>query len=242
MRKYCFSVDGISVSIFTDSGRSIAKDEILPLISDGDIAAALSDGRGCDFCVECFDKSNTGPREPSLVLTALSYLFSRVLGYPRMTVDVLLDERKYEIELDDASVRNFSENIGKCKILYTKTANFNDGVEVEARIVNDKNTFAVVLCEDSEVFDEGRLSLLFVTLGRASISSAIAVSYRDCLYIRSVGDALLCEAIRVGVGVIDALGAALADGDYTAVVNARQYSFSIVGKEIVFHSEIKYIL
>lgn len=240
MKKYCFSVDGISVAVFTDCG-GISRDEILSSLNGGEIAAVLSDGRECDFSLECFDKNENEPREPAPVLAALSYLFLQVRGYPSMTMDISCGTRKYEIELGKNEAYNLSVNIGKCKILYTKTVKFNDEIEIGVNVVNSENPVAAVICEDAEVFDAERLELILESLRHSGIGAAIAVSYDGILRIRSSGDIPFYEAVRAAVCLLRCNGAKLPWDISCALVNARRHKFSLSQGEIIFHPEIKYI-
>lgn len=241
MKKYTFSVDGASVSVFTAEGGEIVREKILCGLREGELAALISLDRECDFQVECFDKNNNTPREPHLPLAALSCFFERVRSYPKMTLDISCGGKKYEIKTNENDGYKFSVNSGKCKTLCSKTVKFSDGIEIRADIVSSDKLYAVTVCEDSELFDTGRLLLLFESLKASGVSSAVVLSFGDELRIKSVGEMPFYEAIRIAADVLGSMGITLPEGEHDALVSGRRHRFSVAQRQLIFSPEIQYI-
>ena len=241
MKKYCFSVDGVPVALFADIVGEADCAQILSAHSEGEIAASITFDREYDFRIECFDKNNTTPREPHLIKVALSHFFERVRTYPDMTLDAICQGKKYEIEICSHKEHKFSINSRKCKKICTKTVQFNDKTELEVDIVEGDILCYVAVVNDAELFDTGRLTLLFHKLLSSGISSAMVISYKDNPVIKTVGDVIFYEAIGIATDILASDGVKLPEGECEAVVNGNSHRFFRDGRRLTFYPKVNYI-
>ena len=241
MEKYSFSVDGIPVAVYP----ALALTEFADLTAlksfydDGAILLLPEDK--ADYRIEFINGSNIGPREPHVYIAALSYLFSRVWGYPDMSLDILVQGNRYEIELDRNKRYSFTVNDGKCKILCAKTVEFFDGIAVNVNIVDSCGVYGTVICEDADLFDDERITLLFERLGECGAKAVLVISRSDTLKLKSFGSLPYYEAIRVALHALGGGGKALLYGRHTALVNGHIHDFTRDPGSLILHPEIKYI-
>ena len=240
MRKYRFSVDEETVSVYPCEDTDTLREYALGDIGEGEIAVLVFPVQDADFGALSFDKNNYRPREPQLTLAALSWFFRNVRGYPKMNIDVRINGVMHELNLDDSSFK-YSDNIGKCKILCTKTVKFADEIELNIKIVRSENTFATVVCHDAETFDEGRLRLLLSKLFDDDVDAAIAVSMTDRLTARCVGKFSFSDALSVSIAALIAEGIKCKDGAFPCELNRRKVFLICNGVNVTYHPEIKYL-
>ena len=240
MRKYQLSVDGDLISVYSCEDAEILREWVLGDIGEGEIAVLLYPVDDADFGALFFDENNVEPREPQLVLVALSWFFRNVRGYPRMNIDVRINGVMHELNLDYSRLK-YSDNIGKCKILCTKTVKFADGIELDIEIMRRANTFATVVCHDAETFDDERLRLVLSQLSNDGVDAAIAVSMTDRLTARCVGKFSFFDALSVSISALIAEGIKCKDGAFPCELNRRKVLLICNGGNITYHPEIKYL-
>ena len=240
MRKYQLSVDGDLISVYSCEDAKILREWVLGDMGEGEIAVLLYPVDDADFGALSFDKNNVEPREPQLVLVALSWFFRNVRGYPKMSIDVRINGTMHELNLDNDGLK-YSDNIGKCKIICTKTVKFADEIELSASIVRCANTFATVVCHDAETFDEVRLRLVLSQLSDDGVDAAIAVSMTDKIAVRCVGKFSFPDALSVSVAALIAEGIKCKDGAFLCELNQRKVFLIYKGGNITYHPEIKYL-
>ena len=240
MRKYQLSVDGDLISVYSCEDAEILREWVLGNIGEGEIAVLLYPVDNADFGALSFDENNVEPREPQLVLVALSCFFRNVRGYPKMRIDLRINGAMHELNLDDGRIK-CSDNIGKCKILCTKTVKFADEIELDIGIIHRANTFATVVCHDAETFDEGRLRLLLSKLSDDGVDAAIAVSMTDRLTARCVGKFSFFDALSVSIAALIAEGIKCKDGAFPCELNRRKVFLICNGVNVTHHPEIKYL-
>jgi hypothetical protein len=157
-----------------------------------------------------------------------------------MRIDVRINGAMHELDLDDGRIK-CSDNIEKCKILYTKTVKFADEIELSVRIVRGANTFATVVCHDAETFDDGRLRLVLSQLSDDGVDAAIAVSMTDKIAVRCIGKSSFSDALSVSVAALIAEGIKCKDGAFLCELNRRKVLLICNGGNITYHPEIKYL-
>lgn len=240
MRKYRFSVDEETVSVYPCEDTDTLREYALGDIGEGEIAVLVFPVQDADFGALSFDKNNYRPREPQLTLAALSCFFKEVRGYPRMSIDVKLDGKFYELALDEEE-RKCSVKVGKCKILCTKTVNFADGIDIAVRIVQGEKTLGVVACKDSDTFDDGRLRLLLSRLSSDGIEAVLAVSMSGDVSAKSVGTISFSDAIKASALVLTAEGIMGECDSYFFRLNGQRRFLSYNDGDICYRTEIKYL-
>ena len=240
MRKYQLSVDGDLISVYSCEDAKILREWVLGDMGEGEIAVLLYPVDDADFGALSFDKNNAEPRESQLVSVALSWFFRNVRGYPKMNIDVRINGAMRELNLDNGGC-GCSVNVGKCKIICTKTAKFADGIELDAKIIRSENIFATVVCHDAETFDEGRLRLLLSKLSDDGVDAGIAVSMTDKLTVRCVGEFTFSDALSVSIAALIAEGIKCKDGAFLCELNQRKVFLICNGGNISYHPEIKYL-
>ena len=240
MRKYQLSVDGDLISVYSCEDAKILREWVPLDMGEGEIAVLLYPVDDADFGALSFDKNNAEPREPQLVVVALSWFFRNVRGYPKMNIDVRINGVMHELNLDYSRLK-YSDNIGKCKILCTKTVKFADEIELNIKIVRSENTFATVVCHDAETFNEGRLRLLLSKLFDDGVDAAIAVSMTDRLTARCVGKFSFSDALSVSIAALIAEGIKCKDGAFPCELNRRKVFLICNGGNVTHHPEIKYL-
>ena len=240
MEKYRFTVDGTAVNIYpvgTDfDGICAIADEL----TEGELAVVLRPDVGADIRAECFDKNRNEPQEPHLALAALFCFFKCVRSYPKMTLSVLMNEKTEEIDLS-ANDGFLAGNSGKCKILCAKTVKFSDEIEINAIVAERRKRCATAICEDAELFDEGRLRLLISHLSDEGVSAAMALSFSDVLRVRSLADASVSDLLLIAVKVITSSGKRLTDEKYSVDIDGKRRVFSYRHGALVVYPEIKYL-
>lgn len=241
MEKYKFSVDGIYVNLYPLSKLQEGREQMLSELSDGEIAVLLLPDTRYDFRIECFDKSNTEPREPHVPLAALFCFFTRVRSYPDMTLSIGYHDREYEFDLIRHKEYAFSVNLSKCKVISTNTLIFNDGAEISVDVVECHGVYAFHFVSDAEMVGEDRLRLLFERVRDKGIKAVIVFSTSDRLCIRTVGDISFIETITALPGYMATLGHSIPTDKYEAVINGAPHEISIHGSAITFYPEIKNI-
>lgn len=241
MTKYLFSVDGISVVIYPVCEPWGIKTAPIFDGEEGAIKVALLSDSEADFRIECFDKNNFRPREPHLVLAALSCFFSRVRGYPDMSLEIAYRDKVTKLALDKYNGYKFSVNGGKCKNICAKTVDFLDGVTVRCDILQTPDICALLLCDDVDHYSIERLRLLYDRLGSSGVKSLAALSDGDKLRIRTVGDIYPYEAVRIALGELPLRTPDAQLGVSEALVDGAPCKFSLSNRGITFYPEIKYI-
>ena len=241
MTKYTFSVDGISVVIYPVCEPCGIKTAPLFDGEEGAIKVALLSDSEADFRIECFDKSNFRPREAHLPFAALSCFFSRVRGYPDMSLEIAYGDKITKLALDKYNGYKFLVNSGKCKNICAKTVDLLDGVSVRCDILETPDLCALLLCDDVEHFSRERLRLLYDRLEPSGAKSLIALSDGDKLRIRTVGDIYPYEAVRIALGELPLRTPEAQMGVSEALVDGAPCKFSLSNRGITFYPEIKYI-
>lgn len=240
MRKYRFCVDGETVSVYPCSDANATREYATRDIGEGEILVLIYPGGDTDFCASSFSNNNSKSREPQLALAALSCFFRGVRGYPKMTVDVMLDGVTYELSLDRLKTE-FLINVGKCKILCTKTIKFEDGIEISVGIVQGEGRAAVTVCADSDMVDEGRMRLLLSRLSEYGVDAVLAVSVGDEVRAKCIGEISPIDAIRIIDVVLMAEGMISNGGSYTILLNERRRLLTCREGKILYYPEIKYL-
>lgn len=241
MTKYKFSVDGIPVAIYTLSEPEAVVEEMPQAADEVAISVAFAPDTETDLRVEYFSKYRNEPREPHIPLAALSCFLSRVRGYPDMTVELVYSGGIIKLTLDRMNDYNFTLKNEKCKILCTKNVDFLDGISQECSIINASYPYAILLCEDAECFDEGRLDLLFDRLKQTGITSLLILSFSEGLTVKTAGEISPYRAVARAVSYLSYRGVAFPDGYATAYVDGRQCKILKTCAGITFYPEIKYI-
>ena len=185
MEKYNFSVDGIPVTVYPVKEAKSLSDLVASGLSKGENEVLLLPSSEADFRIELYDRSYSEPREPYIAMTALSCFFTRVRGYPNMSVNILFGGEEYTLTLDKGKGYNFLVNSGKCKTLCAKFVEFQDGISLKANILDIGGVCAALTCEDAELFDEGRIEILWQRLRSEEIKGMILASYTDRLIVKS---------------------------------------------------------
>ena len=240
MERFIFWVDGARAFIYSQFGEDDDVHRRCELLTDGELAVVIYPEREADFFVECFDKSGGEIREPYIALAVLSHFFSRVRGLPDITFDVLYRGNFCELVVSGDAVK-FSVNVGKCKLLCTKTAIFSDGVEIYADLISLGSEVVSVVCTDSDLFDHARLALLPEILGMRVGAPALAVSFDGEMRIRTTRDIPYYDAVAVGAFSLLERGTDIPGGRLTAHVNGRCYTFSLSDGVLTFYPDIKYL-
>ena len=238
MKKYDLLLDGIPISVISEgvTERRVVADTVC----DGGYAVIVSPCECADFSVTCIDKNNLELREPYLFFMALSCFFKTVRGFPDITLDVLYRGDFYEMPIDDGE-KKFTVNVGKCKILCTKTVEFDDGIAVSVDVINCGYPCACVLCRDSELFSWRRLSEITSLLGMGRDTSVIAASFDENLRIRCCGAIPYYSAVAVALSSLVNIGTVFSKSDLVASVNGREHSFSYSHGNLTFYPNIKYL-
>ena len=238
MKKYDLLLDGIPISVISEgvTERRVVADTVC----DGGYAVIVSPCECADFSVTCIDKNNLELREPYLVFMALSCFFKTVRGFPDITLDVLYRGDFYEMPIDDGE-KKFTVNVGKCKILCTKTVEFDDGIAVSVDVINCGYPCACVLCRDSELFSKSRLSKIPSLVGMGRDASAIAASYDEILRIRCCGPIPYYSAVSAAISSLLASGVAFIDSTFVASVDGREHRLSYSRGVLTFYPNIKYL-
>ena len=242
MKKYTFLIDGVSVAIYPVLTSEEIGREALIRYGDEEISVALLSDEHSDFRIVCYDKKYNTPREPQIPLAALSCFLMRVRGYPEMRLDIACDDKTYKLSLDKQNGYNFSVKDEKCKILCTKNVEFDDGISIDAYVIDRLGGCALVLCEDADLFDKGRAEIFFDRLKQDGISSLVIASNSDRLRIRALGYITSYEAMRIALCALSLIGVLLPLGRYTADVNRQTLEFSKLASGIVFYPEIQYVI
>lgn len=238
MKKYDLLLDEIPISVIPEvvtERRAVAD-----TLCDGGYAVILSPSDCADFGVLCIDKNNLELREPYLPFAALSCFFKTVRCFPDITLDVLYRGVFYEIPINDMD-KKFTVNIGKCKILCTKTVKSEDEIEFSVDVTNDAYPCATVLCRDSELFSKSRLSKIPSLVGMGRDASAIAVSYDEILRIRCCGPIPYYSAVSAAISSLLAGGVAFIDSTFVASVDGREHRLSYSRGVLTFYPNIKYL-
>ena len=241
MKKYTFLIDGVSVAIYPVLTSEEIGREALMHYGDEQISVALLSDEHSDFRIVCYDKKYNTPRESQIPLAALSCFLMRVRGYPEMRLDIACDDKTYKLSLDKQNGYNFSVKDEKCKIICTKNVEFDDGISIDAYVIDRLGGCAFVLCEDVDLFDKGRAEILFDRLKQDGISSLVIASNSDRLRIRALGYITSYEAVRIALCVLSSRGVVLAPGRYVASVNGVNIALQRTPSGIVFYPEIKCI-
>ena len=240
MRCYSFLVDGIRVLVYSPLGERLDVSAVLAGMADGEMTVVIRPDLVADFFVECFDREGNSPRNGDLVLAVLSYFFGVVRGLPSVCLDVVYLGKVYELYIGDDGDK-FSVNVGKCKLLCTKTAIFADGVEIFVDAVRLGYECACTTCADSDLFATERLSALREAVVMPVGTPAIAVSFDGTIKVRTCGSIPYCDAVAFGVIALQRRGVRVADGRQIATVDGRRYTFSRSGDMLTFYPDIKYL-
>ena len=241
MDKYKFTVDGISVTVCPTHDATDKADLIADELCESELSMLLYPDRDADFRVDCFYKNTDTPREPHLILAALSCFFGRVRSYPAMTLEIATPDNKYDLVIGKDYPYNFSVNRGKCKILYSKALKFSDEIEIVSNLIEGEEVYAAVICEDADTFDNGRLELLFNMQKEKGIKAALVLSRGEILNIKYVGKISLYEAARVGAFALYRKGCVLDQTDGTSIINGKEIRLSHSRGVLTFYPEIKYL-
>ena len=240
MRSYNFLVDGIRVRLYSPIGAEICRREVTEGMADGELAVVIRPDSGADFTLDCFDKIGVEPGDPYLALVTLAHFFRAVRGLPAVSFDVAYHGKTYEAYIGNGGEK-FLVNVGKCKLLCTKTADFADGVTVCADVILGDYRCVATVCADSDLFGEERLSGLGRAVGEGLGVAALAASFDCALRVKTFGDIPYYDALTVAALALARHGASLPRGRLTAYVNGRCYTLSRSGEVLTFYPNIKYL-
>ena len=240
MRCYSFLVDGIRVLVYSPLGERLDVSSVLAGMADGEMTVVIRPDLVADFFVECFDKRGDSPRDGDLALAVLSHFFRVVRGLPSVSLEMMYRGNLHELYIGDGDDK-FSVNVGKCKLLCTKTAIFADGVEILVDAVRLGYECACTSCADSDLFATERLSALREAVVMPVGTPAIAVSFDGTMKVRTCGSIPYYDAIAVGAFSLLERGTDIPGGRLTAHVNGRRYTFSLSDGVLTFYPDIKYL-
>ena len=240
MKKYDFSLDGIPISVITSEDSMTVRRAVADSLCDGGYAVFIYPVDNADFGITCIDKNNIEITEPYLPLTALFCFFKDVRHLPDITLEVLHQGIVYEVVLHGGKIK-FDVNVGKCKIICTKTAVFDGGIEIFADVMNDGNVCVCTLCHDCDLFGLDRLGELPLRLGMRRDTPAVAISYDGTDCIKCVSAIPFYRAVAFAVSLLKRSGNRLSTGNYTAVINSFEHSFSVCADKLTFYPNIKYL-
>lgn len=233
MKRFDFTLDGIPVSVYPMRDESGT-----PSYRESEVAVAFCPCEMCDFAARCFDCVYA--RDPHVSLAAIAYFFKKVRRLPDATIEVLYLGKTYEVDIERYAIE-FTVNSGKCKILYTKTAHFTDGIELKACAVKGREECAVTVVSDVDSFDGSRLLLLSGLLDLPATSPSIAVSFDGTLRVRASRPMAYYDAIAYAVCSLSAVGVRLPEGRLYAELSGRRHAFSVSRGAISFYPDIKYL-
>lgn len=239
MGKYKFLVDGVAVIVYSESSADFDREEAICSLDSDDILLCLYPDESADFRIDAFDKNNKKPREPYVCFAALSCFFERIRAYPKMTVSVIYDSVYYEVPLYSNS-GFLAEKLGKCKTLYTKTVRFADDIEVNVCIVELGEKYAIVSCTDAELFDRGRLLLLWRELYGDGALGMIAVSHNCGISIKSEGGISPAKALALALWSTPLRGRAYMSLS-SALIDGEKNDFMYSDGALWLYPKIKYL-
>ena len=240
MRTFTLLFDGIPVLLYSFSS---IPDDILRLADTlpmGGYAVVMYPERDVDFAVVCFDKSATELKGAHLPLSVISYLFSEIRHLPRISLDILYRGCIYELTIGGGGCI-FTENIEKCKLVCTKILKFEDGIEIDADVVECDKSNVCVSVADVELFDEDRLIRLGGICGVGFSAPSLAVSYDGTVRIRSVNDIAFYDAIAIALSTLLRRGISILGGETLAYVGGAAHRFSLSRGRLTFYPNIKYL-
>lgn len=240
MRKYDFSVDCVRALVYPVSSPNEAWEEIADSLSEGDLAILLYPCDGADFGALSTDKYGNQPREPYLLLAALSCFFNRVRAYPDMTLEIKISDNIYDLLIHNEKY-SFSVNVGKCKIEYSKNFNFSDKTQINIHVINSGAAVGVTVCNDSEFFDMERLKLLHSRFPGVDSVSAISYSEDEGVVIRSVGTAPYYDVISASLSALIGDGVKIKEGSLSLAINGVGIRAELYGRLLTIYPNIKYI-
>ena len=240
MKKYDFSLDGILVSVITELDPLTEPWVTEDTTYAEDYRVFLYPVENADFGVRCVNKNNCEIREPHIPLAALSCFFKEVRHFPDVTLEILLWDKAYELRLGDDAV-DFTVNVGKCKLLCTKTAKFADGIEVEANIILNEDTYAVVVCEDCESFNSDKLRRISEMIGMKRNTPIIACSFDSSVRLVTVGAIPFYNAIACVIPLLPKCHEVTDYGGLLVSVNGRSHNVFLDGANLRFSPSIKYL-
>lgn len=238
MKKYDFLIDEIPVSVFPVGKLSEDNSDVLECIFPKQLAVLIYPAWDADFGVSSYDKNNREPREPILSFAALSCFFGLVRAFPKMTLTLKYQGKIYEMPLGENTF-SFATNVGKSKILCTKTLKFSDETEILTRIFQDG--IATVVCQDSDLFDRERMQLIMNSLHREGVRSVIAVSFSESVFIKSVGEMYPYDALSYAVVSLCADGIRLPKEKTVAFFDGVRHEFSYEHGKLTVYPIIKYL-
>ena len=238
MRKYDFLIDKKIVSVYPMQLKDEDINSVRESLSDSAYAVCIYPVSDADYAVLCFDKNNREPREPHLPFAALSCFFRDVRGLPGVMFEVLYRGRRYELSASGNDYE-FEVNVGKCKILCTKTVVYDDGITVVADAIDMQDTSLFVLCHDADLFESARLSSLPMHCGMELDSSVCALSLDTELRIKAHGSIQFYDAIAKACVILGERGTKLPLGMMSARVNGSVHRFLRSAETLTFYPEIK---
>ena len=240
MRKYDFSVDCVRALVYPVSSPNEAWEEIADSLPEGDLAILLYPCDGADFGALSIDKYSNQPREPYLLLAALSCFFNRVRAYPDMTLEIKISDNIYDLLIRNEKY-SFSVNVGKCKIEYSKTFNFSDKTQINIHVINSGAAIGVTVCNDSEFFDVERLKLLHSRFPSVDAVSAISYSEDEGVVIRSVGTAPYYDVVSASLSALMDEGVKIKETALIIALNGCELRAELRGNTLTLYPNIKYI-
>ena len=241
MEKYKFLVDGLTVVIYPEHLQGVSRGTVLDQISENELACIISPDLVTDFRIECFDKNNKQPREPSIVFAALFCFFKMVRAYPDMTLEFRYNGSVESLGLTSSEPYNFSVNIGKYKIISANKVGFPDGVSVEYCVVEGAKRYAVTLCHDSDLFDRAVLSVILKDAESCGAGCALALSASDVIRIKEVGGVLPSEAVAAAISVLSKRAHRIKNGRQIAYIDGVGYDLSYSPISFTFYPHVKYL-
>ena len=241
MKKYSFLIDGITVTVFPASAYCNGREAILPHLREDEIAALLIPDSRADFIADFFDRNNREPREPNICLSALFCFFKDVRCYPHMQIEICYKGALYMLDINSNSDYKFSVNIGKYKVISKENFKFADGIEVEYYLIGGACPIAVIVCNDSDLFDEAVLSRILMSEKRNGCLSALAVSCSDKFRIKEVGKSYPSEAIAAGLFALSRKGVQIHRDVCEAYINGKKLDFAYSVPILDFYPELKYL-
>ena len=240
MKKYDFSLDGIPISVYSCEDVTLKRDEVRNFLPDCGYAVIMYPSTLADIGTLCFDKNNFEPREPHIPIVALSCFFRDVRGLPDISLEVEYLGNVYDMPITGKGA-GFSVNLGKCKFLCAKTAEFNDGTQISVDILDNGAACIVAVCYDSEMFSREKLSRLSSLLGMSSNTPAVAVSFNGDIHLSTVGSIAYYDAISYAVIALERHGITVPRGRLCAGMGENVHSFAHYHGQLEFYPDIKYL-
>lgn len=237
MKKYAVCIDKILFCIYPCEMGPRDMDITLRSVPTGAYAIILMPSDHADFSAECYDSRGRVMKEPYLPLSALSFFFGTVRGFPELELDIEYSGEVYCVDTSAPQTCNFDKLPTESKPQLSKTLVLEDKIEISYYEIECDIRYRVFICDRSEDVSAAFLRSLLVRGVSCADIAVCASVLSDDIYLTSTSADYPLRTAFATISAMILSGYIAPDGEYTVHADRSSHRAMTSRGKLVFLSE-----